>query len=94
MKFLLEALTAIKNNNVHKLLDVTQQQQLIRLQKLLKTYTRGLTHSCLYIGVGDGGAGGHVPPTVQEKYFFGNYYIKFGHFSGKNHVKFGYFADL
>jgi len=41
VKFLLEALTAIKNNNVHKLLDVDQQQQLIRLQKLLKTYTRG-----------------------------------------------------
>jgi len=28
-----------------------------------------------------------VPPKVREKYFSGNYYIKFGHFSGKNHVK-------
>jgi len=43
VKFLLEALTAIKNNNVHKLLDVDQQQQLVRMQKLLRTYTRGLT---------------------------------------------------
>ena len=41
VRFLLEALTAIKNNNVHKLLDIDQQQQLIRLQKLLRTYTRG-----------------------------------------------------
>jgi len=43
VKFLLEALTAIKNNNVHKLLDVDEQQQLMRLQKLLRTYTRGYT---------------------------------------------------
>jgi len=41
MLFLLEALTAIKNNNVHKLVDVDDQQQLIRLQKLLRTFTRG-----------------------------------------------------
>ena len=48
VKFLLDALTAIKNNNVHKLLDVDQQQQLMRMQKLLKTYTRGHTDVPLY----------------------------------------------
>jgi len=29
-----------------------------------------------------------VPPKIREKYFAGNYYGKFGHFSGKNHVYF------
>ena len=55
VKFLLESLTAIKNNNVHKLLDVEQQQQLIRLQKLLKTFTRGHTRAsaglCMFVAV-------------------------------------------
>jgi len=44
------------------------------------------------IGVGEGGV--HVPPKIREKYFSGNYYIKFGHFSGKNHVKFGNFVNF
>jgi len=26
-----------------------------------------------HIGVGDGAAGGHVPPKIREKYFSGNY---------------------
>ena len=43
----------------------------------------------LAVGIGDGGAGGHVPPKIREIYFSGNYYEKFSHFSGKNHVKFG-----
>jgi len=38
------------------------------------------------------GAEGHVPPEIREKYFSGNYYVKFGHFSDKNHVKFGNFV--
>jgi len=48
------------------------------------------------IGVGDGGAesGGHVPPKIRRKIFFGNNYVKFGHFSGKNHVKFGKFVNF
>jgi len=29
-----------------------------------------------------------------EKYFSGNYYVKFRHFSGKNHVKFGNFVNF
>jgi len=36
------------------------------------------------IGVGDGGREGTCPPKIREKYFSGNYYVKFGHFSGKN----------
>ena len=47
------------------------------------------------IGVGDGGTKGHVPPKIREKYFSGNYYVKFRPFSGKkNHVKFGNFVNL
>ena len=42
---------------------------------------------------GRGGARAH-PLKFGEKYFSGNYYVKFGHFSGKNHVKFGNFADF
>jgi len=37
------------------------------------------------IGIGDGGRG-HVPPPkkkIPEKYFSGNYYVKFGHFRAK-----------
>jgi len=30
-----------------------------------------------HIGVGDGR--GHVPPKIREKYFSGNYYVKFRH---------------
>ena len=29
------------------------------------------------------------PPKIREKYFSGNYYEKFGHFSGKIHVNSG-----
>ena len=37
-------------------------------------------------------------PMIQKKlktgkYFLGNYYVKFGHFSGKNHVEFGNFVN-
>ena len=39
------------------------------------------------MGVGNEGAGGNVPPKIREKYFSGNYYVKFGHFSFQNHVK-------
>ena len=44
-----------------------------------------------HIGVGDGGQGGgaRAPLKFGKKYFSGNYYVKFGHFSGKNHVKLG-----
>jgi len=38
--------------------------------------------------VGDGDRG-HVVPQIREKCFWGNYYVKFGHFGGKNHVKIG-----
>ena len=36
------------------------------------------------------------PPQkkIREKYFSGNYYVKFGHFSGKNRVKFGHFVNI
>ena len=47
------------------------------------------------IGVGDGGAkGARAPLKFGQKYFSGNYYVKFGHFSGKNHVKFGNFVNF
>ena len=46
------------------------------------------------IGVGDGRQRGTCPPKIREKYFSGNYYVKFGHFSGKNHVKFGNFVNF
>ena len=35
-----------------------------------------------------------MSPKIREKYFSGNYYVKFGHFSGKNHVKFGNFVNF
>jgi len=44
-----------------------------------------------------GGRVGHVPPKIREKYFSGNYYVKFGNFvnfSGKNHLKFGHFVNF
>ena len=43
---------------------------------------------------GQGEGEGHVPPKIREKYFSGNYYVKFGHFSSKNHVKFGNFVNF
>jgi len=46
------------------------------------------------MGVGDDGKGGTCPLKIREKYFSGNYYVKFGHFSGKNHVKFGNFVNF
>ena len=45
------------------------------------------------IGVVDGGRV-HVPPKIRKKYFSGNYYVKFEHFSDKNHVKFGNFVNF
>ena len=46
------------------------------------------------IGVGNGGQIGTCPPPKKNggKYFSGNYYVKFGHFSAKNHAKFGNFC--
>jgi len=41
------------------------------------------------VGNGDRGA-----PKIREKYFSGNYYVEFGHFSGKNHVKFVNFVNF
>ena len=41
-----------------------------------------------------GGQGGTCPLKFGEKYFSGNYYVKFGHFSGKNHIKFGNFVNF
>jgi len=36
-----------------------------------------------------------MPKKIPEKkYFSGNYYVKFRHFSGKNHVKFGDFVNF
>jgi len=46
------------------------------------------------MGVGDEGAGARAPLKFGNKYFSGNYYVKFGHFSGKNPVKFGYFVNF
>jgi len=43
----------------------------------------------MFIGVGDGGREACAPLKLGKKYFSGNYYEKFGHFSGKNCVKFG-----
>jgi len=34
------------------------------------------------------------PKILEKKYFSGNYYEKFGHFSGKNNVKFGNFVNF
>jgi len=41
------------------------------------------------------GAGTCPPlPKKSGKYFSGNYYVKFGHFSGKNHEKIGKFVNF
>jgi len=37
--------------------------------------------------------GARAPLKFGKKYFLGNYYVKFGHFSGKN-VKFGNFVNF
>jgi len=50
--------------------------------------------SIFNIRVGEGDRGGMCPPKFVKKYFLGNYYVKFGHFSGKNHVKFGNFVNF
>ena len=59
------------------------------------------SESVLLIGVGDGGRGrqqGHLSPPPPSKkigkMFFGNYYVKYGHFSGKNLAKFGNFVNF
>jgi len=39
------------------------------------------------IGVGDGGRAPPPQKKIGKKYFSGNYYEKFGHFSGKYHKK-------
>jgi len=37
----------------------------------------------------------HMPPSKnRERYFSGNYCVKFGHFSGKNYVKFRNFVNF
>ena len=38
--------------------------------------------------------GQSAPSKKSGKYFSGNYYIKFGHFSGKNHVKCRHFVNF
>jgi len=66
------------------------------------------SQSCLWVGnvlrivslrttdVGDGGQGGHVTPKIREKYFSGNYYVKFEHFVNFSFIFFGqkFFAPL
>ena len=46
------------------------------------------------IVIGDGGRRSTCPSKIREKYFSGNYFEKFGHFSGKNHVTFGNFVNF
>ena len=46
------------------------------------------------IGVGDGGQGGHVPPKIRAKVFFGQLLRTIREFTGKNHVKFGNFVNF
>jgi len=46
------------------------------------------------IAGGDAGQGGTRAPKIWEKYFSGNYYVKFAHFSGKNRVKFRNFVSF
>jgi len=47
------------------------------------------------IGVGDGGQGGHVPPKIRAKVFFGQLLRKIlAFFSGKNHVKFRNYVNF
>jgi len=46
-----------------------------------------------------GGAGGtcaapSFQKKIRKKYFLGNYYVKFGHFSGKNRVKLRNFVNF
>jgi len=45
------------------------------------------------------GAGAPAPPNpkeikTREKYFGGNYYVKFRYFGGINHVKFANFVNF
>jgi len=40
------------------------------------------------------GHGGTPLPKKSGKYFSGNYYVKFGHFTSKNCVKFGNFVNF
>ena len=47
-----------------------------------------------WIGIRDGEGGSTCPPKIGEKYFSGNYYVKFGHLSGKHRVKFGNFVNF
>jgi len=53
-------------------------------------------HFCIRpIGVKDGGQGeaeSRAHPKIREKYFSGNYYVKFGHFSDKKSSKFWEFC--
>jgi len=50
----------------------------------------GITYGALWV---HGGQDGTCPPKFGKKYFSGNYYVKFGHFSVKNHLKFGNFVN-
>jgi len=43
-----------------------------------------------FIGVGDEG----TPKKIGKKFYSGNFYVKFGHFSGKNPVKLGNFVNF
>jgi nucleolar MIF4G domain-containing protein 1 len=46
-------LTAVKNNNVHKLLDADDQQHLQHLQKVLKSYVKGSSETALNVSLDD-----------------------------------------
>ena len=50
----------------------------------------------LSIGVGDGGRGrgGHVPPKIRGKIFFGQLLCKTRAFFGQNYVKLGNFVNF
>jgi len=49
----------------------------------------------ILIGVGDGRAGGgHVPPKILEKIFFGQLLCKIRAFFGQINVKFGNFVNF
>jgi len=43
---------------------------------------------------GEARRGGYVPPKFREKYFSGNYHVKFEHFPLKYRVKFGNFVNF
>jgi len=45
-------------------------------------HLKNLSYLFELIGVGYGGQGGTFPPKIWEKYFSGNYYVKFVHFLG------------